>query len=146
MISRMSSFVEGRAGEDHFFVLDVDGGVVVPLWIPRLATRVGSDRGSSSSSSLSFQFAEGSLDDGLRSGLGLIAGDLGLPGARGSSSSMSNMRSAVESFGRMLGLNGAFRAAFDFRRDFSCVGELAIKSSRLPTLFRKDEDSRLSSP
>lgn len=119
IISRISSLEDGRAGDDHLFVAVADGGVAVPLWIPSPVSRDVSDEVSSSTCSVSCQIADGVLDAELNLGLGLIKGDLGLPGASGSSSSISNIRSAVESFGRMLGLNGAFRAALDLLLDFS---------------------------
>lgn len=119
MISRMSSFEDGSAGEDHIFVAVAEGGVGGSVVIPSPVGWLGRDEGSSSGSSGSFHIADGVLEAEFRSGLGLILGDRGLPGERGSSSSISNMRSVVESFGRMLGLNGAFRAALDLLLDFS---------------------------
>jgi hypothetical protein len=70
-------------------------------------------------------------------------GDLGLP--RGPSSSITNIRSTVESFGLRLGLKGAFRVALDLRLALSWLGDKDIISSRLPTRARNEEDNRLSS-
>ena len=78
--------------------------------------------------------ATGALPAVASSAVGFKIGDLEL--ANASSSSISNIRSMVESFGRMTGLKGAFRAALDFLRPLSWLGELAyvIEASNTGTI------------
>lgn len=150
MISRMSSFDDGSAVADHFF--GADAGLLLRFRIPKpgvleyrdVVSSLGMDPNSTSSSC---KFGLGGSLDEVNSGAGFGDGNLGLPIEWLSpSSSMSNIKSTVESFGLMLGLKGAFRAALNFLLDFSWLGDpCCIISSRLPTRARYEDGSLSSS-
>ncbi len=103
-MSRMSSF-DGSTGDDQVLVLVEDGEV--PFRTPSPINFGGKVENSLSVASVLLHWVGGVLDVDASSEVGFSAGDLEILGVSGSSSSISNMRSTVESFGRILGLKGA---------------------------------------
>jgi len=105
MMSRMSSF-DGSTGDDQILDELVDDGEM-PSRTSIPVNLGGKVEKSLSVASALLHWVGGVLNADADSEVGFSAGDLEILGVSGSSSSISNMRSMVESFGRILGLKGA---------------------------------------
>jgi hypothetical protein len=141
IISFMPNFVGVRIGDDHVFVTGVGGGVptfwrLEPADFGRLGESAWFWLVSESPTQTAGIHAKDVLAGLISSEVAIGFGDVGSFDVNVSSSSMSNIKSTVESFGRMVGLKGAFRDVLDFRLALSWLGELDITSSKLPMRAR----------
>ncbi len=121
IISRILSFDDGSAGVDHDFMLTGDPFI---FRIPILDLSTGLSNPSSIGIDLDSMFSHEArwLGDFLVIfEVDIVKGfaNAGLLTSEASSSSISNIKSMVESWGFILGLKGAFRIDCCFRRDFS---------------------------
>ena len=140
IISRMSNFDDESFGEDHLAV-EVDGDSDLSFLILSLEFLEGYIDALLSKDP-STDGVEGTRDISFISEFEFDFKELELAGNKVSSSSISNIRSFADSLGRILGLKGAFRAAFDFLLGVSWPGEPENMSSTL--WARNDVDRRLS--
>jgi hypothetical protein len=138
MISFISSFDEGRVVKDQGMLVAVEPPSALKMSVVvRGEITVGTIEGTVGLITGGFPMLENSRSltpchtsfeavgvTGLETpssvgSTGVCLGDAGFARIPASSSSMSNIKSATESFGRMAGLKGAFRVVLVFLRIFS---------------------------